>query len=105
MARRKLRPASVLVATADATASSDSPLAIVTPTSARLRRELASATEARAINELELLNAIARLEADRGVVVDRLAGVERERDEARRRLGCAENASTELGSRLKVKEK
>lgn len=105
MARRKLRPASVLVATADATASSDSPPAIVTPTSARLRRELASATEARAINELELLNAIARLEADRGVVVDRLAGVERERDEARRRLGCAENASTELGSRLKVKEK
>ena len=105
MARRKLRPASVLVATADATASSDSPPAIVTPTSARLRRELASATEARAINELELLNAIARLEADRGVVVDRLVGVERERDEARRRLGCAENASTELGSRLKVKEK
>ena len=105
MARRKLRPASVLVATADATASSDSPPAIVTPTSARLRRELASATEARTINELELLNAIARLEADRGVVVDRLAGVERERDEARRRLGCAENASTELGSRLKVKEK
>ena len=39
------------------------------------------------------------------MVVDRLAGVERERDEARRRLGCAENASTELGSRLKVKEK